>query len=73
MRLYSSTRRGAQQAVRNQMMPERVVHLAAADVAKQRPNFLMDELPERLKHGPVKVFFWTPGIVIPRPGLFSSD
>jgi len=73
MRLYSSTRRGAQQAVRYQMMPERVVHLAAADVAKQRPNFLMDELPERLKHGPVKVFFWTPGIVIPRPGLFSSD
>jgi len=71
--LYSSTRRGAQQAVRYQMMPERVVHLAAADVAKQRPNFLMDELPERLKHGPVKVFFWTPGIVIPRPGLFSSD
>ena len=73
MRLYSSTRRGAQQAGRYQMMPERVVHLAAADVAKQRPNFLMDELPERLKHGPVKVFFWTPGIVIPRPGLFSSD
>jgi len=73
MRLYSSTRRGAQQAVRYQMTPERVVHLAAADVAKQRPNFLMDELPERLKHGPVKVFFWTPGIVIPRPGLFSSD
>ena len=48
---------GERQAVRYQMMPERVVHLAAADVAKQRPNFLMDELPERLKHGPVKVFF----------------
>jgi hypothetical protein len=73
MRLYSSTRRGAQQAVRYQMTPERVVHLAAADVAKQRPNFLMDALPERLKRGPVKVFFWTPGIVSPRPGLFSSD
>jgi catalase len=44
---------GERQAVRYQMMPERVVHLAAADVAKQPPNFLMDELSERLKHGPV--------------------
>ena len=44
---------GARQAVRYQMMPERVVHLAAADAAKQPPNFLMDELPERLKRGPV--------------------
>lgn len=44
---------GARQAVRYQMIPERVVHLAAADAAKQPPNFLMDELPERLKHGPV--------------------
>ena len=35
------------------MMPERVVHLAAADAAKQSPNFLMDELQERLKRGPV--------------------
>jgi catalase len=44
---------GARQAVRYQMMPERVVHLAAADAAKQPSNFLMDELPERLKRGPV--------------------
>jgi catalase len=44
---------GERQAVRYQMMPERVVHLAAADAAKQPPNFLMDELPERLKRGPV--------------------
>ena len=44
---------GIRQAVRYQMMPERVVHLAAADAAKQPPNFLMDELPERLKRGPV--------------------
>jgi catalase len=44
---------GARQAVRFQMMPERVVHLSAADAAKQPPNFLMDELPERLKRGPV--------------------
>jgi catalase len=44
---------GERQAVRYQMMPERVAHLAAADAAKQPPNFLMDELPERLKRGPV--------------------
>jgi len=43
---------GARQAVRYQMMPERVVHLAAADATKQPPNFLMDELPERLEQGP---------------------
>jgi len=44
---------GARQAVRYQMMPERVVHLTAADAAKKPPNFLMDELPEHLKSGPV--------------------
>jgi catalase len=35
------------------MIPERVVHLAAVDAAKQPPNFLMDELSERLGRGPV--------------------
>ena len=30
---------GSKQAVRYQMMPERVVHLTAADAAKQPPNF----------------------------------
>ncbi len=44
---------GARQAVRYQMVPERVVHLVAADVAKRPPDFLMEELPERLKRGPV--------------------
>ena len=44
---------GETQAVRYQMVPERVVHLAKADAAKKAPNFLMDELPERLKRGPV--------------------
>jgi len=44
---------GARQAVRYQMVPERVVHLAAADAAKRPPNFLLDELPDRLKRGPV--------------------
>jgi catalase len=28
-------------------------HLSAADAAKRSPNFLMEELPERLAHGPV--------------------
>jgi catalase len=44
---------GDRQAVRYVMMPERVTHLDAAEAAKRPPNFLMDELPERLKRGPV--------------------
>ena len=44
---------GKRQAVRYQMLPERTIHLAAADAAKMAPDFLMDELPERLKRGPV--------------------
>ena len=44
---------GEKQAVRYQMVPEKVVHLDAATAAKQAPNFLMDELPARLKSGPV--------------------
>jgi catalase len=44
---------GARQAVRYQMVPERVVHLEPADAAKMAPSFLMDELPARLKRGPV--------------------
>ena len=44
---------GEKQAVRYQMVPERTVHLDAGDAAKRPPDFLMDELPERLKKGPV--------------------
>src|SRR5262249_33849430 len=44
---------GERQAVRYLMTPEHVVHLDAADAAKQAPDFLMDELPDRLKRGPV--------------------
>jgi len=44
---------GERQAVRYQMVPERIVHLDAADAAKRPADFLMDELPERLKRGPV--------------------
>lgn len=44
---------GERQAVRYLMAPERAVHLDAADAAKRAPDFLMDELPERLQRGPV--------------------
>jgi catalase len=44
---------GERQAVRYQMVPERAVHLDAAEASKRAPDFLMDELPERLKRGPV--------------------
>ena len=44
---------GQKQAVRYQMVPEHLVHLEQADAEKRAPNFLMDELPERLKKGPV--------------------
>jgi catalase len=44
--------RGERQAVRFQMVPERVKHLDAADAAMRAPNFLVEELPERLKRGP---------------------
>src|SRR5262249_48374524 len=44
---------GQKQAVRYQMIPERTVHLDADDAAKRRPDFLMDELPGRLKQGSV--------------------
>jgi catalase len=44
---------GARQAVRYLIVPERVVHLDPAEAAKRPPDFLMDEMPERLKRGPV--------------------
>jgi catalase len=45
---------GERQAVRYQMVPERIVHLEPAEAAKRPPDFLVGELPERLKRGPVK-------------------
>jgi len=44
---------GERQAVRYLIRPERVVHLDPADAAKRPPNFLVDELAQRLKQGPV--------------------
>jgi catalase len=48
---------GERQAVRYQMLPEKVVHLEKSDAAKRAPDFLMDELPQRLKQGPVTFHF----------------
>jgi catalase len=44
---------GERQAVRYVMAPEQVVHLDAAEAAKRSPDFLLDELPERIARGPV--------------------
>jgi catalase len=48
---------GERQAVRYQMLPERVVHLDKAEAAKRAPDFLMQELPQRLKQGPLTFHF----------------
>jgi catalase len=44
---------GERQPVRYLMVPERVVHLEAADAEKRPPDFLIDELLERLQRRPV--------------------
>lgn len=48
---------GERQAIRYQMIPEQVVHLDRAEAAKKAPDFLMEELPARLKQGPVTFRF----------------
>jgi catalase len=50
-------RAGERQAIRYQMLPERVVHLDKAEAAKRTPDFLMQELPQRLKQGPATFHF----------------
>ena len=44
---------GKKQAVRYQMVPEKLVHLTKEEAAKQSPDFLMDELPKRVAAKPV--------------------
>ena len=44
---------GQKQAVRYQAVPDKIVHLDEAAAAKQAPDFLIDELPQRLAKGPV--------------------
>ena len=45
---------GGKQAVRYIIEPEKVVHLTETEAAKQATDFLIDELPARLAHGPVR-------------------
>ncbi len=61
---------GERQAVRYQMVPQRVVHLEPADAAKRAPDFLMDELPERLKRGPVTFHL---NVQLAAPGDSTTD
>ncbi|HEY6892908.1 MAG TPA: catalase family peroxidase [Rhodanobacteraceae bacterium] len=44
---------GKKQAVRYQMIPEKLVHLTAEEAAKQSPDFLVDELPKRVAAKPI--------------------
>jgi catalase len=44
---------GKKQAVRYQMVPEKLVHLSADEAKKKSPDFLMDELPKRVAAKPV--------------------
>jgi catalase len=37
--------------VRYLLAPEKLVHLAPAEAAKQAPDFLIDELPARIERG----------------------
>lgn len=48
---------GVRQAVRYQFIPEKTVYLDAKDAAAKAPDFLIDELPNRLKEGPVSFQF----------------
>lgn len=43
---------GARQAVRYQAVPEKLIHLDTAEAAARPPNFLVDELTDRLARGP---------------------
>jgi catalase len=44
---------GQKQAFRYHLVPEHSVHLDPAEAAKKSPDFLIDEMQERLKKGPV--------------------
>ena len=44
---------GQKQAFRYHLVPERIVHLDPAEAQKKAPNFLIDEVQERLKKGPI--------------------
>jgi catalase len=44
---------GQKQAFRYRLVPESIVHLDPAETQKKAPNFLIDEVQERLKKGPI--------------------
>jgi catalase len=44
---------GQRQAVRYQMVPEKVVHLEPGEAAKRPPDFLIDDLTKRIAQKPV--------------------
>ena len=44
---------GKKQAFRYVIEPAKVVHLSKEEAAKKSPNYLMDDLPQRLAKGPV--------------------
>jgi len=44
---------GKRQAIRYRVTPDQVVHLDPTDAAKQPPDFLMQEIVERVRRGPV--------------------
>ncbi len=44
---------GRAQAFRYIIAPQRIVHLGKEEASKRSPNYLMEELPQRLKGGPV--------------------
>lgn len=47
---------GEKQPVRYRIVPERLVHMDPVEAAKRPSDFLMKELPERLKRGPVTFY-----------------
>lgn len=47
------SKEGTRTPVRYQVVPERVVHLQAAEAETRAPDYLVDELPDRLVRGPV--------------------
>jgi catalase len=44
---------GQRQAVRYLIVPEKLVHITPEEAAKQSPNYLFDELMQRITHKPV--------------------
>jgi catalase len=48
-----TNKNGQKQPFRYIIAPQKIVHLSKEEAAKEPPNYLMDELPQRLAKGPV--------------------